>query len=210
MPRIVDAGARRREVAEAAAGLLVTRGRGALTVRSVAEAVGCSTTVVSHYFDDMSDLIHETYALSIERSGTRIRRVLDDDPTDLVGLIEAVLPLDEERAGDWRIWFAFWSEALTSPRFADEQRQRARTMLARLEHCLTLLAAEGRLADGIGLIDAAHRLGALVPGIAAEATFDPTRWTPDRQRRTLHTELALLGLGVADAVPPEAAVPARR
>ena len=170
-------------------------------MRSVADAVGCSTTVVSHYFDDMADLVHEVYALAVERSGGRIRRVLDDDPTDLVGLIEAVLPLDDERADDWRVWFAFWSEALTAAAFADEQRQRARTMLERIERCLTLLAAAGRLADGVDLGDAAHRLAALVPGIAAEATFDPANWTVARQRRTLHTELALLGLEVAGPVP---------
>ena len=98
MPRIVDAEARRREVTEVAANLLVNGGRGALTVRSVADAVGCSTTVVSHYFDDMADLIHEVYALAVERSGHRIRRVLDRDPADVVGLIEAVLPA-RRRAG---------------------------------------------------------------------------------------------------------------
>ena len=74
-------------------------------------------------------------------------------------------------------------------------------MLERIERCLGLLAADGRLAHGVDLVAAADRLGALVPGIAAEATFDPNRWTPARQRRTLHTELALLGLDVSDAVP---------
>jgi len=194
MPRIVNTEARRREVAEAAAALLVDGGRAALTVRGVAEAVGCSTTVVSHYFADMADLVHLTYGLSVERSAARINRVLERDPADLVGLIEAVLPLDRERADDWRIWFAFWSEALTSPRFADEQRGRARTMLERIERCLALLAAAGELAEHAHIGDASHRLAALVPGIAAEAIFDPERWTASRQRQVLRTELALLGL----------------
>ena len=196
MPKIVDLEARRREVTEAAAGLLVEGGRAALTVRSVAEAVGCSTTVVSHYFTDMADLVHQTYTIAVERSAVRIREVLDHDPTDVAGLIEAVLPLDRERRADWRIWFAFWSEALTSATFAHEQRERARTMLGRIESCLGLLAAKGELADGVDVQDAAHRLAALVPGIAAEAIFDPRRWTPARQRQVLYSELALVGLDV--------------
>ena len=194
MPKIVDPEARRREVTEIAADLIVRGGRSALTVRNVAEAAGCSSTVVSHYFEDMLDLLYETYSFAVERSARRIRRVLDRDPTDLAGLVEAVLPLDRERTDDWRIWFAFWSEALSSPRFAAEQRQRARTQLERLERCLDQLAAEGALTPGVDVSDAAHRLAALVPGIAAEAIFDPQQWPPARQQRVLRSELTLLGL----------------
>lgn len=194
MPKIVDPEARRREVTEIAADLIVRGGRSALTVRNVAEAAGCSSTVVSHYFDDMLDLLYETYSFAVERSGRRIRRVLERDPTDLAGLIEAVLPLDRERTDDWRIWFAFWSEALSSERFEAEQRQRARTQLKRLERCLEQLEAAGAISPGIDMGDAAHRLGALIPGIAAEAIFDPQRWPPARQRRVLRSELTLLGL----------------
>ena len=99
--------------------------------------------MVSHYFADMLDLLYETYSFAVERSGRRIRRVLERDPTDLAGLVEAVLPLDRERTDDWRIWFAFWSEALSSERFAAEQRQRARTQLERLERCLDQLDRRG-------------------------------------------------------------------
>ena len=155
--------ARRREVTEIAADLIVRGGRSALTVRNVAEAAGCSSTVVSHYFDDMLDLLYETYSFAVERSGRRIRRVLDRDPTDLAGLIEAVLPLDRERTDDWRIWFAFWSEALSSERFEAEQRQRARTQLERLERCLEQLEAAGAISPGIDMGDAAHRLGGADP-----------------------------------------------
>ena len=194
MPKIVDPEARRREVTEIAADLIVRGGRSALTVRNVADAAGCSSTVVSHYFDDMLDLLYETYSFAVERSGRRIRRVLERDPTDLAGLIEAVLPLDRDRTDDWRIWFAFWSEALSSERFEAEQRQRARTQLERLERCLEQLEAAGAISPGIDMGDAAHRLGALIPGIAAEAIFDPLRWPPERQRRVLRSELTLLGL----------------
>jgi AcrR family transcriptional regulator len=181
-------------VIEIAAGLIVRGGRAALTVRNVAEAAGCSSTVVSHYFEDMADLLHETYSLAVARSGARLHRVLDRDPTDVASLVEAVLPLDDERAADWRIWFAFWSEALSSPALALEQQQRARTNRLRLERCLSLLAAEGRIAPGLDVTDAAHRLAALIPGIAAEAIFDPASWSPARQRRVLRSELALLGV----------------
>jgi hypothetical protein len=116
------------------------------------------------------------------------------DPTNIRGLVEAVLPLDAERTDDWRVWFAFWSEALTSPAWATEQRARALATLQRFERCLATLAKQGRLNPGVNTRDAAGRLAALVPGLAAEAMFDPTRWTPARQRRVLRSELQLIGL----------------
>lgn len=194
MPRFVDHDARRREVTEIARHLVVQRGRAALTVRNVAAAAGCSSTVVSHYFTDMDELFHATYDAAAQRSALRIKAVEAHDPTDIRGLVQAVLPLDAERTDDWRVWFAFWSEALTSPAWAAEQRARALATLQRFERCLGSLATQGRLHPGLDVAAAAGRLAALVPGLAAEAIFDPTRWTPARQRAILDSELALIGL----------------
>src|SRR6188474_2840464 len=61
VPRYVDHGERRQELIEAATELVARRGRSALTVRNLADALGTSTKVVSHYFDDMAELLHATY-----------------------------------------------------------------------------------------------------------------------------------------------------
>ena len=65
MPKIVDHEQRRREVALAAARIIIDSGRSALTVRNVAQATGWSTTVVSHYFDDIAELFYETYSIQV-------------------------------------------------------------------------------------------------------------------------------------------------
>jgi AcrR family transcriptional regulator len=194
MPKVVDHDVRRAEVTAVAVALVVEGGRDALTVRGVADAAGYSTTVVSHYFTDMVELLHAVYSFAVERSRTRIGLVLAQDPADVAGLVEAVLPLDEERRDDWRIWFAFWSEALSSPTFADEQRGRAQAQQQRIERSLRVLRKQRRLPADVDIVDAAHRLSALIPGIAAEAIFDPKGWSAARQRRVLRSELALIGL----------------
>ena len=194
MPRVVNHEVRRREVAAIAAQVVVTEGRAGLTVRNVAQAAGCSTTVVSHYFTDMAELFYETYAFAASRTAVRIQEVLEKDPTNITGLIEAVLPLDNERTEEWRIWFAFWSEALTSPPIASDQRMRARKAVERIEKCLQLLQQNKKLPKSVNTAQAADRLAALIPGIASEAIFDPQKWPASRQRQTLRTELQLLGL----------------
>lgn len=194
MPRVVNHEVRRREVAAIAAQVVVKEGRAGLTVRNVAQAAGCSTTVVSHYFTDMAELFYETYAFAASRTALRIQAVLDNDPTNITGLIEATLPLDNERIEEWRIWFAFWSEALTSPLFASDQRIRAQKAVERIEKCLQLLHQNKKLPKSVNTAHAADRLAALIPGIASEAIFDPQKWPASRQRQTLRTELQLLGL----------------
>ena len=154
MPRYVDHHQRRSEVTEVAAQLVAAEGRRALTVRRVAEAAGQSTTVVS------------------------ITKVLDRDPADVLGLAEALLPLDRERQADWRIWLAFWGEALGSAALAAEQRTRASTSADRFLHCLQLLATEGR-------IDSATDI--------CEPIFNPRKWTAAKQRRAVEVELQTLG-----------------
>ncbi len=199
MPKYVDHDARRREVTEVAADLVAREGRPALTARRVAEAAGQSTAVVTHYFADMGELLHETYGLAVERSRARIGRVLDADPTDVAGLAEALLPLDAERRADWRIWLAFWGEALGNPELAEEQRRRARTSAERFRRCLELLRERSRLTADADLPAAANRLAALIMGIAAEAVFDPRKWTAAAQRDAIGAELASLGLRAGDA-----------
>ena len=192
MPRIVDHDQRRREVTRAAAKIVVNSGRGALTVRNVAAATGWSTTVVSHYFDDMADLFYETYSYATTRSRRRIDKVLATDPSDVAKLIEAVLPLDQERREDWKIWFAFWSEALSNPTYADEQSTRAATTRDRIKVCLAAMRKKGDVRRNVDIDAAADRLSALIPGIASAATFDPKSWSAARQRAVLRSELALL------------------
>ncbi|MEI8323516.1 MAG: TetR/AcrR family transcriptional regulator [Actinomycetes bacterium] len=194
MPRVVNHEKRRQEVAAIAAEVVVREGRAGLTVRNVAHAAGCSTTVVSHYFTDMAELFYETYSFAAGRSARRIQHVLEKDPANIAGLIEAVLPLDQERTEEWRIWFAFWSEALTSPQFASEQRTRARNSVVRIDRCLRLLQQSKKLPPTLNIAEASDRLAALIPGIASEAIFDPQKWPASRQRQTLRSELQLLGL----------------
>lgn len=194
MPRYIDPDQRRRDVIAAATDLVVTSGRAALTIRNVAEAVGSSTKSVSHYFADMAELLHATYAAAADRARNRIEAVIASDPSDVQGFVEALLPLDDERRRDWSVWFAFWSEALASDALGADQRERSRTTTARIERMLNKLSAEQRIDPSCDVADAARRIGALIPGIAGQALFDPSGWPPSRQRAIVAGELRLLGI----------------
>ncbi len=198
MPRYVDHDARREQVALIAADLVATFGAEALTFRQVAEAAGCSTAIVSHYFADKRDLLLSTYRTASSRSLDRFIAAANGDgegDSDRVrACLESLLPLDEKRRKDWSLWFAFWGIAVFDPTLAAEQRDRVRTASARIRHLLEQETPGGRGLPPPDSERAARRLLLLVHGIGTQALFDPGYWSPSRQRQVLGEELDIVGL----------------
>lgn len=194
MPRQVDHDARRREVAEVAARLIAQVGVERVTVRELAKAAGYSTAIVSHYFADKRQLLLFTYQAAAQAAQARVDAVLKQAPDDLIGSIEALLPLDEERHRDWQVWLSFWGMAIGDPQFAAEQRSRVLNTRKRIEKVLKAMAASGKLARDTDFDLIARELLTMVNGLAVQAGFDPADWPAERQRKVLRQFVAPLGV----------------
>lgn len=192
MPRYVDHAARRDLVARVAADLAADEGLEAMTVRRVAEAAGFSTTVVSHYFTDRRDLMVTTYRAAAARSSDRFDAALAGSDRPLRSCLEALLPLDEDRRRDWRIWFAFWALATADRQLGAEQLDRVRSARVRITRVLERERDSGRIRSELDLRDVAYRLLVLVHGLGTQAVFDPEYWTPARQRAVVVEHLTTL------------------
>ena len=189
MPARGDHDQRRRDVARTAADLVATGGLAAATHRRIAEASGCSTTVVSHYFTDKRDLVNATYAEVGDRVTARMAAAADStDP--LPSILEALLPLDEDRIRDWRLLFTFLGLAATDTELTAQQRSRAKAARIRIEQAITAEQRAGRLRTDIDAEAAGRLLLAMVLGIGMQALFDPADWTEDHIRDTLNSALA--------------------
>lgn len=70
----------RRTLLDAASRLLLAEGPGALTMRRVAGAVGCSTTVLYTMFGGKEGLADALFREGFERLRRRLEAVADDDP----------------------------------------------------------------------------------------------------------------------------------
>lgn len=187
MPRIVDHDARRRLVAEVAATLVAERGLEAVTFRELAEQAGFSTAIVSHYFADKREVLQVTYHHTVRRARERLRRATAAAPADVAGALEALLPLDDERRRDWKVWFAFWAVAAADTALAAEQRER---VLRTRQDIAGLLAALPAPPDDLDV--AARQVLSTIMGMAAQAVFDADDWPPARQRAMVRTTLAAL------------------
>jgi AcrR family transcriptional regulator len=192
MPRQIDADLRRQEISLLAARLIGEQGVERLSLRSLAKAAGASTTVITHYFADKSAVLESAYHSAVDQARTRVRDLAArgvSDPEYLRLACETVLPLDEERTGNWRTWLAFFGIAISSPRLAQIQRRRVASHRDLLRDALEAGRQDGQVHPDRDPVVEARALLALLHGIASEAVFDEPDWPPDRQRAVLDRHL---------------------
>jgi AcrR family transcriptional regulator len=189
MPIYVDHHARRGQVVDVALRLIAKAGLDAVTVRDVAEAAGCSTAIVSHYFQNKRELLITTYRATIERSTARWSGTLEGSGGDLRAYLSEIMPLDEPRLMEWRIWLAFWAKAAVDQEIAAEQRECVRLARSRILDVMKELVDRGDIATDVDLPLAARRVLATITGMAVEVMFDLEDWPAERQHQVIDAEL---------------------
>ncbi len=189
MPARGDHEQRRQEVARIAADLVAAGGLAAATHRRIAEAAGCSTTVVSHYFTDKRDLVTATYREVGDRVAARVEAARSSEDV-LVAILEALLPLDEDRTRDWRLLFTFLGLAATDAELTAEQRDRAAAARTQIETALADDKQAGRTPPDADVPAAARSLLSFVLGMGMQALFDPAEWPAERMRTALADAVA--------------------
>lgn len=174
MPKRVDHGEWRARVAETAADLIAEEGLPAMTFRRLSERLGCSTTVISHYFSDRSQLLQSVYdAANAEAAAVRDSSLRSKTPIHAFG---DLLPVSRRRIRTWRIWLTFWTSAL----FDEDLRDKHRRGLAGTRRMLRSHLKDAGLADEAAERAAAEIMQAIF-GIAMQALFDSDYWYPGRQ-----------------------------
>jgi AcrR family transcriptional regulator len=177
MPVVVDSDERRTAVVSAAAELIVEGGLNAVTFRNIAARLGFSTTVISHYFRDKTDVLRATYQHVVAEAVMHREQVLAGQNASPVRVLEEVLPVADTQRRIWTVWLCFWTAALFDKTLLEEHR---RGLAGTRERLRRHFLAEGELAERAE--QAAEDLAQAIFGIAVQALFDPAYWSPERQR----------------------------
>lgn len=177
---MVDAEERRRELGEAVWRVVRRDGLAEASVRTVAREAGLSTGSLRHYFGTQTELLVFAMRLVISRIEERIagvERPADAREAAAVVLAE-LLPLDDERREENEVWLAFTAQALVRPEL---RALREEAYGALWEGCVgwvrQLLPADAAASD-VEL--EAHRLFALLDGLAVHAAVNPAHSNPER------------------------------
>lgn len=192
--------------------LIARAGLDAVTVRDVAEGAGCSTAIVSHYFHNKKDLLYLTYRATIDQASERADRALADSGGDVKAYLAEIMPLDEERVTEWKIWLAFWAKAVSDEEIAADQRACVLRTRGRILAVLDELSARGDLLPGVDRAHAARHVLAAITGMAVQVMFDPEDWPSERQHEFVDRDLRPLyqPSRIPRSIQPEAPEPVRR
>jgi AcrR family transcriptional regulator len=185
MPRVVDPQVRRTEIAEAVLHVLAREGVEGVTMRGVANELGCTTGLLTHWVDGRAALIRLALATIVQRQTDRAIACLGDDVESVVRALEQFLPLDDERRDEATIWLGFWALAVHDPELRAEHRARYREF--RLT-CTRFLRDNGAPADATTTV--VDQVMTSVDGIAVAAVLEPEYWTIARQRSALGNVVA--------------------
>jgi AcrR family transcriptional regulator len=184
---------RRQEVAEAAWRTIVREGLDRTSMRAIAQELGTSTGVVTHYFRDKDELT----LFALERV---FQKMLADMEAAMAGkqglerleqMILAALPLRAEDLPAWQIWIAFLGYGIGRDRLMQEHQKRYNFLKKMLVEALVELQSAQLIRADLDLNLESNGIIALVDGIGTGFVIDPNNFPADLQKhlilRHLHT-----------------------
>jgi len=187
MPKIVDHDTRRAELVEASWKVIAAEGLEGLTMRKVAEAAGCTTGRITHYFADREALVLAALRAVNGAAGNRTDALLSGNAPPrqkLILCLEEGLPLDRTRQLEWKVWIAFWAAAASNPDLAKENDARHQGWIRALSPLIAAVAPKA---------DAEHEariLMGILDGLGLIAAINPTARNKTNAKEAVHTHVA--------------------
>jgi TetR/AcrR family transcriptional regulator, transcriptional repressor of bet genes len=194
VPKVVDHDQRRRELAEALWRIAATRGLEAVSFRELATEIGATTGMVQHYFLTKDHMIAYASDWAADRLVARLAALRGGSTVHEVVRTgcAALLPLDEQRRANARVWLAFMGRAAVSTMVAAAQRRATGRIRRATAELLCLAQQRGEIAVEIDAEQEAALLLALTDGLVAQAIADPEGMTPATLLALLDAYLARL------------------
>jgi AcrR family transcriptional regulator len=181
MPKIVDRDQRREQLAEAAWRIIRRQGLVGVSVRSVAEEAGMSLGSLRHYFVTQSELLAFSMRLVSDRVTKRIEKIAwsGNPRTDMMAVIDEIVPLDDERLAECEVWLAFIGSALVDPALRSLSQEVHDSLYALFLHVVNAIVNMRPARIDIDAEFEAKRLHALVDGLVVHRVIRKELVTPD-------------------------------
>lgn len=127
----------RQDIIATVAHLIAQKGLSSLTMRTIANHVGCSVGSLPHYFSGKDEIVTAALNWSNERILNRLNTMpLEEVTVDtLIPIVISSLPLDEQSDIEWRVRLCLWDYATTNEELlekVEDVRQQTLDVLNRL------------------------------------------------------------------------------
>jgi AcrR family transcriptional regulator len=197
MARTIDVEAktaRLHGIAEAVSRVMARNGAGLASLRDIADEMGSSVGVLTHYFQSKEELylyawrylVGEIFSQALAAGEgavglDRIERIL-----------LAALPTTSDRRERWRQWMAFLGAAVSGGLILEEERRNNVRFLRALRRELETCVEEGRLSADLDIDSEARSLMSLVDGLGVDAVLHPVLFSAPEQKQVVRRHLARL------------------
>ena len=179
---------RRTEVAEAAWRVISRDGLEKASLRRIAIEMGCTTGVLSHYFEDKDDLLRFTLerisqalmqdGLSHPDAGTTLE--------NYQALLLEILPSTRNKNTDhWRVWIEFIAAALHRSDLRDLHSKAYDSFRAGTVSYIEKLKDVGAIPVTTDVEVKADVIICFMDGLGLHSTLDPEDWNAQRQIQSL-------------------------
>jgi AcrR family transcriptional regulator len=185
---------RRVEVAQAAWRVIVREGLDRASMRAIAQELGCSTGVVTHYFRDKAELTLFALEQVFENVVADMQACAEqwDGIERLVQMMFVALPLEVADRSDWQVWMAFLGYSIGRDRLVQEHRKRYELLRQIIGQELMDLQAAKLIRTDLDLTLEANALIALVDGIGTGVVICPEQFSAAQQQSLVRRHLKTL------------------
>ncbi|MFI6299148.1 TetR/AcrR family transcriptional regulator [Nonomuraea sp. NPDC050790] len=195
MPRVADHAQRRRQVVEATMRVMAAKGMEGATVSEVAAEAGVSVGLVQRYFPAKDEMLLLTFEFLGARLMERLHSAWESGgpvKDRLRRCLLELLPLDDERAAELRVYQVFCGRAVSSPPLRRVQSAMNAAARADLAAAIALAREEGEVPADRDPAEAAALLWSLVEGLGLHSCADPDGLPPSTAARLIDRQLTLL------------------
>jgi AcrR family transcriptional regulator len=175
---------RRIEVAKAAWQVIIREGLDRTSMRAIAQELGSSTGVVTHYFRDKEELILFALGLVFENVAAEMEaRSQGQQGVDrLEQMMFVALPLEQIDRDDWKVWVAFLGYSIGRKHLVKEHRKRYDLLRQIIAQELADLQTEQLIRADLDLTLEANALIALIDGIGTGVVICPEQFSATQQQ----------------------------
>jgi AcrR family transcriptional regulator len=183
---------RRMEVAQAAWRVIIREGLDRTSMRAIAQELGSSTGVVTHYFRDKEELtlfaLEKVFENTLEmmRSRSVSFGALHGEGRQgierLEQMIFAALPLEASDKADWKVWVAFLGYSIGREHLVRQHQKRYDLLRQIICQELADLQTAKLIRADLDLSLEANALISLVDGIGTGVVICPEQFSPEQQK----------------------------
>lgn len=193
MPKIVDEGKRKAQIAEAVLSIATEHGLAAATIRAVSDRCGLSVGAIQHYFPSQAKLqcfSMELLAKKVTQRTTDTAIEPENDPLKTVTtLLEQILPLDNERMLEARVWAMFTTSSLTNADLVSCEQQMNESIHSFCLRCIEYLNEHFPALRRKDACREAYALQAFLDGLTLRLLVETKSETENEVRCTLREYL---------------------